>query len=161
MASVVHSLADFVWYIPSLMAITVLLMACALRLAQWSTVAKKPAVESSSSRSAVWSPWQCGLAALTVALVGPWMIYDRFCAAMAEPHWDQYLMYALDGRSDKKPADRVNVRAPRFGAVLDPRQREGARSPGEPAGNAVRTVAAAVGQRHAAATGLRGGVRFS
>jgi tetratricopeptide (TPR) repeat protein len=105
LASVVHSLADFVWYIPSLMAITVLLIACAYRLAEWSVAAKKPAAQLSARRHVAWAPLQCGLAAMSVALVGSWMIYDRFCATMAEPNWDQYLTYALDTRLDKKAAE--------------------------------------------------------
>ncbi len=106
LASVVHSLADFVWYIPSLMAITVLLLACAYRLAQWSAAAKNPQLRVSGSRQVFWSPLQCGLTACGVLVVGGWMIHDRFCAAMAEPHWDSYLRYALDARADKTPADR-------------------------------------------------------
>ncbi len=106
LASVVHSLADFVWYIPSLMAITVLLVACALRLAQWSAAAKSPPAKLAGSRTVHWSPLQCALAAAGVAIVGAWMIHDRFCAAMAEPHWDQFLKYALDGSPDKPLADK-------------------------------------------------------
>ncbi len=107
LASVVHSLVDFVWYIPSLMAVTVLLIACAYRLAAWSTAAKNSTAQPVANRQTAWSPPQCGFAALCLALVGSWMIYDRFCSAMAEPHWDQFLIYALDSDPGKKPADKA------------------------------------------------------
>jgi O-antigen ligase len=100
-ASMLHSLVDFVWYIPSLMSITVLLMACAFRLARWS-IAAQPA----PARQIAWSPWQYAVLASAVALVGPWMIYDRFCAAEAEPHWDRFLSYVLDPGLEQKPADK-------------------------------------------------------
>ena len=46
--------------------------------------------------------WQWRLAPLAVALVGGWMVYDRFCAAMAEPHWDHFLNYALKSRNRRR-----------------------------------------------------------
>ncbi|HEX4145198.1 MAG TPA: O-antigen ligase family protein [Pirellulales bacterium] len=89
-ASVVHSLVDFVWYIPSLAAVTILLSAAAYRLALLS----RGNAAVGAARVAG-SPWQWRLAPLAISLVGGWMIYDRFCATMAEPHWDHFLSYAL------------------------------------------------------------------
>ncbi len=90
-ASVVHSLVDFVWYIPSLMAVTTLLIACAYRLALASTGA-----EQSTAARIARSPWRWRLAPAAVAVLGVWMVQDRFCAAMAEPHWDHYLGLCLE-----------------------------------------------------------------
>jgi O-antigen ligase/tetratricopeptide (TPR) repeat protein len=106
-ASIVHSLVDFVWYIPSLAAITVLLVAAAYRLALLSRGST-----SINAARAVWSPWQWRLAPLAIALVGGWMIYDRFCATMAEPHWDHFLGYALKAPQEgEKPADATIMTA--------------------------------------------------
>jgi O-antigen ligase/tetratricopeptide (TPR) repeat protein len=107
-ASVAHSLVDFVWYIPSLMAITTLLAACAYRLALLS----RGGASFSGARVA-WPTWQWRLAPLVVALLGSWMVYDRFCAAMAEPHWDYFLNYALKASegSEKRSTDPTVVTA--------------------------------------------------
>lgn len=90
-ASVVHSLVDFVWYIPSLIAITTLLVACAVRLWQFG----RDTLEQEKQR--IWPVSRARFAAATVcvALVGTWMIQNRFYATMASSHWDQYLTYAL------------------------------------------------------------------
>ncbi|MEX0679141.1 MAG: O-antigen ligase family protein [Pirellulales bacterium] len=90
-ASVAHSFVDFVWYIPSLMAINVLLIACALRLWQFGRVS----VEGTPKRRVAVSRWTCAAATAGVVLAGAWMIGNRFCATMASPHWDRYLAYAL------------------------------------------------------------------
>jgi hypothetical protein len=102
--SVLHSLVDFVWYIPSLMAITALLAACALRLCQLRAGAQ-PAAEPTK----VPLPRMAFAGAMAVIVVaGGWMASDRFCAAMAAPHWEQYLARTL--------SDDPSVRA---GAVSD------------------------------------------
>lgn len=90
-ASVIHSFVDFVWYIPSLMAITTLLVACAERLWQFGRVS----TGAESMRPVVVSRWTCTVATACVVLAGAWMIGDRCCATMASPHWDRYLAYAL------------------------------------------------------------------
>ena len=105
-ASVVHSLVDFVWYIPSLMAITALLIACAYRLAfgrhRHRAIQRDPRCVGHRGNG--------GVAPAAVALLGVWMIQDRFCAAMAEPHWDHYLSYALKEPVDgEKPAADKSV----------------------------------------------------
>lgn len=90
-ASLVHSLVDFVWYIPSLMAITTLLAACALRLWQFGCASAQavPKARVAVSRSTFAVGTAC------VALASAWMIGNRFCATMASPSWDRYLTYAL------------------------------------------------------------------
>lgn len=91
MVSAAHSLIDFVWYISSLMAITTLLAACAFRLYCFScgedefSVARRPLISR---------PY-LATAAAGLAVLGCWMTQNRFCAAMASPHWDTYLRSAL------------------------------------------------------------------
>lgn len=89
-ASLVHSVADFVWYIPACISATVILLACICRLAEFSRKA--------SPRWA-WIDWHISRPSLTIAagcivLAGGWMINNRFCAAMASPHWDKYVRFA-------------------------------------------------------------------
>jgi O-antigen ligase/tetratricopeptide (TPR) repeat protein len=90
-SSVAHSLFDFVWYIPSLMAISIVLVGCALRLHQLG----RTGVGGSPNRPIVLSRWTCAAAIACIVPLGAWMIGNRFCAAMAAPHWDRYMAYAL------------------------------------------------------------------
>ncbi|MEX2111682.1 MAG: O-antigen ligase family protein [Pirellulales bacterium] len=90
-ASVAHSLVDFVWYIPSLMAITIVLVGCALRLYQLGQAGVQP----TSGRTIAISRWTCAAAIACIVPLGVWMIGNRFCATMAAPHWDRYMTYAL------------------------------------------------------------------
>ena len=106
-ASVAHSFVDFVWYIPSLMAITTLLIACACRLAQWSNP------ERAETAKTIRPAWHYGLILTAVVATSSWMVLNRFCAAMAESHWDDYLAYALKdpGDNEKPLANRSVVDA--------------------------------------------------
>ena len=63
-ASVIHSLVDFVWYISSLMAITILLAGAAYRLA---LLSQRPAASVRRSAALPGPPWQWRLAPLAVA----------------------------------------------------------------------------------------------
>jgi O-antigen ligase/tetratricopeptide (TPR) repeat protein len=90
-ASVAHSLVDFVWYIPSLMAITIVLVGCALRLYQLGVAGAGGA----ANRPIILSRSTCAAAIACIVPLAAWMIGNRFCAAMAAPHWDRYMAYAL------------------------------------------------------------------
>ncbi len=92
--SVLHSLCDFVWYIPSLMAITTILVACACRLAQLANAEDHATPAAWCVPRALWLG-----AAATIGLACAWTLYDRGCAALAAPHWDQYLAYSLSDES--------------------------------------------------------------
>ena len=86
-ASVVHSSVDFVWYISSCMSFTVILAACACRLAQLTRSHDRKQPDK------LWplaQPTWLGLAVIMLIASG-WMTHNRFCAAMAHSHWDQYL----------------------------------------------------------------------
>ncbi len=83
--SIVHSLVDFVWYVPACMAMAVLLAACACRL--WQLAGDRPV-------KAAWQirfPRSLGLAAASALLAaGMWMVKDRVGPLIAAPHWDQF-----------------------------------------------------------------------
>lgn len=88
-ASVLHSCCDFVWYISSCMAATVLLLACACRLMELSR---------EGCERWVWIRWRISRPSLALAvgiivLMGGWMANNRFRAAAAAPHWDRYLTF--------------------------------------------------------------------
>jgi len=90
--SAAHSLVDFPWYIPSLMAMTCLLAACAFRLAQFALPSNRTNTSNRCQSSQVFlSKGVCAAAVAAILLAGAWMSHDRFCAAMAAPHWDSYL----------------------------------------------------------------------
>lgn len=101
-ASAVHSLVDFVWYIPSLMAITTLLAACAFRLYRLACdEEQRPSAQTWFVPRGVMA-----VACASVILLGTWMVQNLFCAAMAAPHWERYLRHVwAANESEKKPAD--------------------------------------------------------
>jgi O-antigen ligase/tetratricopeptide (TPR) repeat protein len=88
-ASVIHSIWDFVWYLPACMSLTVLLAAGLFRLAQQTSkgTTASQLTERPSRPALTWG------AVATVALCSAWMVNDRFCAAMAAPHWDAYVKF--------------------------------------------------------------------
>ncbi|MBN2475479.1 MAG: O-antigen ligase family protein [Pirellulales bacterium] len=88
--SVVHSLADFVWYVPACMTVVALLAACACRTWQLSVGCRGEAIEP------VALPRPVVVAAATVILAtGTWMVVGRIGPTLAEPHWDRYRILAL------------------------------------------------------------------
>lgn len=99
-ASIVHSLADFVWYIPACMSVTVILLACACRLAQLAVSSPERQRTITESRSAFTRPaWVAVLVAFM--LLGGAMIHIMLPPALASPHWDRYLKLSLDSENRK------------------------------------------------------------
>ena len=85
-ASVVHSIYDFVWYIPACMSMTVLLAACAQRLWHFSNDKTKQSSPATVLSQGAW------VAVLAVTLVvGAWMTQNRLGPALASSDWDSYL----------------------------------------------------------------------
>jgi O-antigen ligase/tetratricopeptide (TPR) repeat protein len=95
-ASALHSWGDFVWYISSCMAATVLLLACACRLMELSREGRERWVLIS------WRASRPGLVIATavLVLVGGWMVSNRFRAAMASQHWDQYMAFVCSAGNE-------------------------------------------------------------
>lgn len=83
--NVAHAPFDFVWFVPACMAVTILLAACALRLAQLT----KPKVSESRVQFALMRPawWAIGA---VVLLASGWSTYALLPAARAALHWDRY-----------------------------------------------------------------------
>ncbi len=97
-ASVVHSLVDFVWYIPTCMNLTVILAACALRLAQLTLPATSRGRARFVPRPAVWTAM-----ASVGLLAGLWAAYTFAGPAIADIHWYRYLRVAKqDGRLSRQ-----------------------------------------------------------
>lgn len=91
-ASIVHSLVDFVWYIPACLANTLILAACVLRLSQM----VRPAEQVVLQRTLPRGRW-LELCAASV-LVGGWSCHVYWGPAVAAIHWDRYLRAAVVDR---------------------------------------------------------------
>lgn len=90
-ASFVHSLADFIWYVPGCMVAVVVLAACACRL--WQLTDRR----RSESAGLFWMPragWLIAAACLIV--IGGSMLQGRLMAVRAEPFWYRYLLASKD-----------------------------------------------------------------
>ena len=87
LASLAHSLVDFVWYIPACITITLLLAAAAQRLSQLADSGKVDASRQTSRLPTM----GCAIALALVATIGAWMTLDRWQPAEASKHWDSYL----------------------------------------------------------------------
>ncbi len=99
-ASLVHSLVDFVWFIPACMSLTIMLAACALRLAQLTMPENGDQGDSTSATNKLrvtgllhTSIVTCGAIWAVLATVGP---------AKSALHWDKYLL------SSAQHADQVS-----------------------------------------------------
>jgi tetratricopeptide (TPR) repeat protein len=88
--SFLHSVADFVWYVPGCMAVVVLLAGCAYSLSRMSAQGRgTPAAQT-------WCPRPGWLvAACCLAVVGGAMVQNRLWAVAAEPAWYGYLKRSM------------------------------------------------------------------
>ncbi|HIQ22665.1 MAG TPA: tetratricopeptide repeat protein [Planctomycetes bacterium] len=98
--SAVHSLVDFVWYVPACMAAAVVLAGCACRLAQMSAQRAEPQRGTVTLPRTAWALLTVGVLAL-----GVWMVGDRLGPVMAAGDWRriQSLMQAA-GEAQKEEA---------------------------------------------------------
>jgi tetratricopeptide (TPR) repeat protein len=100
-ASVVHSLVDFVWYIPACMSATVMLAACACRLAE--LAAADPASQSgagvrapeSAPRALPRFEFHSAYAATLVGVAGLCALAAAFRPARASLAWDRYQLATI------------------------------------------------------------------
>jgi len=84
--SVVHSVADFVWYVPGCMVVVVVLAACACRLWQLTRQGTGAPASSLAVPRVVWLA-----AAACLVPVGFCMVQSRLAAVRSEPCWHRYL----------------------------------------------------------------------
>ena len=90
-ASAVHSVIDFVWYIPACMSLTVVLAACAMRLTQLTLPRDQRRQTHRVPHPAAWMAL-----ASVVLLAGSWSVHTFAGPAIADIHWNRYLRAAVD-----------------------------------------------------------------
>jgi O-antigen ligase/tetratricopeptide (TPR) repeat protein len=108
-ASAVHSLVDFVWYIPSCMTITIILAGCALRLSQLARCTEEQTICCRTLKRGRWIE-----RAAAAMLVGAWTVHTFVGPGMAAIFWESYRQTAvsnselsrrqLDALVDSKPS---------------------------------------------------------
>lgn len=136
-ASALHSFADFVWYIPACLSLTIVLAACLCRLYQ---------LTQDGQRDACLQPpagWQSGLrrwilaggevaagrtawivATAALALLAAGVVSSRLPSALAAPHWEAYLKLARQTRQvdpsedPRQTADRLTAMAEHLAKTL-------------------------------------------
>jgi O-antigen ligase/tetratricopeptide (TPR) repeat protein len=86
-ASVVHSLVDFVWFIPACATVTILMAACALRLTQLAEISPVGSVPGPSLGKL--SRFNMSLA---TSLAGVWALTTLWPSALTSLEWDGYLL---------------------------------------------------------------------
>lgn len=117
-ASLLHSLGDFVWFIPACMSMTVVLGACACRLCQlapvdvpspcehpfrtWWNRMRRLTITGGEIAISRWARL-----AITGGLLGlgAVLIMGRLPAALAAPHWEAYFKLARDVRDADSAAE--------------------------------------------------------
>jgi tetratricopeptide (TPR) repeat protein len=82
--SVIHSIIDFVWYVPACMAMVAVLAGCACRLAHLARAGPNTERRSAAVPRIAWL-----LLAVVVAALGAWMLPGRIGPVVAEPHWQR------------------------------------------------------------------------
>ncbi|MEM8863945.1 MAG: O-antigen ligase family protein [Planctomycetota bacterium] len=109
-ASLVHSVVDFVWYIPACMSTTVLLAACALRLSQFSLQncsSKAPESDAVAPQSLrlVANRWDTRWAVVGIAMVAAiWSVTTLWRPGLASLAWDRYQSAAVKERQIRSVA---------------------------------------------------------
>ncbi len=104
--SLVHSIWDFVWYIPACMSLTVILTACACRLnwlAGQDEESGRPVDHRQTTkrrRTVVLPRWAWIVAAVSVFGLSVLIIKDRLWPAAASVHWERYVVVAEAAEDD-------------------------------------------------------------
>lgn len=94
-ASVVHSIVDFVWFIPACMSVTLLLVACAINLSHLS----RPSGASHQRQPVPLTRLRWVELSFAVFLIGGWMVSVLFGPGMASIHNDRYLRASIASRN--------------------------------------------------------------
>ncbi|MBN2475614.1 MAG: O-antigen ligase family protein [Pirellulales bacterium] len=109
-ASVVHSIGDFIWYVPGCMIVPVILGACACRLWQLDRANRDGPEASTRLFDIPRFGWL--VLAVCVILVGFPMVQSRLAAARAEPAWYRFLLlngdsWKLNGASRRRALESM------------------------------------------------------
>lgn len=120
--SAVHSISDFVWYIPACLTITILLIACCCRLFQLRPMASPDQTQAKRRRSGIRFPRLASVGSLCIVLISTyWGVKAMVPTAMARPQWEHYLAeeraIKQDGRG-KTPQDVVSQRKVVYQSLL-------------------------------------------
>lgn len=91
-ASAVHSLVDFVWYLPALAATVALVAGCLYRLAVPPLTKGGPGGVTPALRSSESPRWRYAIAAVAVAASGLWIVQQGVGPLKAQRAWEQYLL---------------------------------------------------------------------
>jgi tetratricopeptide (TPR) repeat protein len=89
--SLVHSVVDFVWYVPACMSMTIVLACCLMRLTELSRSTNDGGFQPRVLKRARWIE----LTATTIIL-GGWSIQTFTGPAVAAIHWDRYLRCSVE-----------------------------------------------------------------
>jgi O-antigen ligase/tetratricopeptide (TPR) repeat protein len=81
-----QALIDFVWYVPSCVAMMTILAACAWPLGKLSLKLPRKSLPPTVPR------WASLVAVGATLMLGAWMIDNRLGPALAEPDWNRYLV---------------------------------------------------------------------
>jgi tetratricopeptide (TPR) repeat protein len=115
-ASVVHSVADFVWYIPACMIITIAQLACVCRIYQLAsrTAPKRSHSDSNTKRVEVQAAFipgsVCAAFSFLLVVTGWLMVSNRLGPALAALDWDAYLQNSmLKGRTPMPSEERQRL----------------------------------------------------
>jgi len=117
--SLVHSIVDFVWFIPACLTVTILLAACACRLSHLTATAEESPTHAAGTFSLARPLW-CAAAA-TVSALGAVALASLVHHASAARHWDAYLRISLADRAtgtDDDPEAAAGRRAARIDAMV-------------------------------------------
>ncbi|MGE4002708.1 MAG: O-antigen ligase family protein [Planctomycetaceae bacterium] len=119
--NLVHSITDFVWYVPSCMTVIALLAACTSRLDRL-TSARHPRPPS----AATFATRSFGMAgAACLLLLSAWMVSVKHPALLAEPLWFDYIRMVhstqkLDDAFDREEYQRHKLATVLAAAEADP-----------------------------------------
>lgn len=98
LVSVLHSVVDFVWYIPGCMIITLVIVACLCRLQQLSRSAEK--LENSNTSSSRWPQVLAWLIVLMIVPIGRLSADVALRDASTEDDWNLYRKHAISAKDE-------------------------------------------------------------
>lgn len=114
-----HSVTDFVWYAPGIMASLILLAACAATLHRLAT-APRAAENVVSTEHRVDLDFRPGwaVAFVGVLLLSGWMVQQKLPALAAEPEWMNFVRLVREEERLPDDADRTELRLAKYTALL-------------------------------------------